>query len=70
MLTIVVNQCVDKEFVIDIDLTDYDSTRTCCDKANICSKCWRFASAAVKVLGAALKSVRYTVKSSHDRLLC
>ena len=44
-----------KELVFDIDLTDYDEIRTCCDKANICRKCWTFVTMAIKVIGAALR---------------
>ena len=44
-----------KEIVFDIDLTDYDDIRTCCDKANICPKCWTFATMSIKVVDAALR---------------
>ncbi|KAI1851818.1 hypothetical protein JX265_013175 [Neoarthrinium moseri] len=44
-----------KELCFDIDLTDYDEIRTCCDKANICDSCWRFMVMAIKVLDAALR---------------
>jgi len=44
-----------KELVFDIDLTDYDEIRTCCDKANICHKCWSFVIMAIKVIDAALR---------------
>ena len=44
-----------KEIVFDIDLTDYDDIRTCCEKANICHKCWTFATMAIKVVDAALR---------------
>ncbi|KAK6842924.1 DNA primase small subunit [Apiospora arundinis] len=46
---------VAKELCFDIDLTDYDEIRTCCDKANICQKCWRFMVMAVKVVDTALR---------------
>ncbi|KAH0538526.1 hypothetical protein FGG08_004913 [Glutinoglossum americanum] len=46
---------VAKELVFDIDLTDYDEIRTCCDKANICRKCWTFVTMAIKVVDAALR---------------
>ncbi|MCJ1246629.1 hypothetical protein MMC30_003838 [Trapelia coarctata] len=46
---------VAKELVFDIDLTDYDEVRTCCDKANICHKCWNFVTMAIKVVDASLR---------------
>ena len=44
-----------KELVFDIDLTDYDEIRTCCDKANICHRCWSFVTMSIKVVDAALR---------------
>ena len=46
---------VEKEFVIDIDLTDYDDVRTCCSEANICNICWSFMKGAVKVIDTCLR---------------
>jgi DNA primase small subunit len=43
-----------REFVIDIDLTDYGDVRACCEGANACDKCWTLMKAAMKVLHAAL----------------
>lgn len=41
---------VEREFVIDIDMTDYDHIRTCCEGKKLCDKCWTYVRAAYKVL--------------------
>jgi len=47
---------LEREFVIDIDLTDYDDIRNCgCTGAKICQVCWKFMKHAVNVLDQALR---------------
>lgn len=45
----------EREYVIDIDMNDYDSIRTCCTGASMCQSCWKYISAAYKVLEPSLK---------------
>jgi DNA primase small subunit len=45
-----------RELVFDVDLTDYDGVRKCgCSQANICSKCWKMMTMAMKVMDAGLR---------------
>lgn len=44
-----------RELVFDIDMTDYDSIRTCCVGKGICRRCWGFIAASVDVLDAAVR---------------
>lgn len=46
---------VTRELVFDIDMTDYDEVRNCCDGAAICKACWPLMSAAIAVVDRALR---------------
>jgi len=40
----------EREYVIDIDMTDYDNIRTCCKGKKLCKKCWVYIKGAYEVL--------------------
>uniref|UniRef100_A0A6G1SQP5 DNA primase n=1 Tax=Aceria tosichella TaxID=561515 RepID=A0A6G1SQP5_9ACAR len=45
---------VQHELVFDIDISDYNDVRTCCQESNICQKCWPFMAIGAKVLNTIL----------------
>lgn len=45
----------EREYVIDIDMSDYDCIRTCCTGKKLCNRCWQFMVAAYEVLKVALE---------------
>ena len=46
---------IEREFVIDIDMNDYDHIRTCCEGKKLCKKCWEYIKAAYEVLKVILE---------------
>ncbi|EKG07689.1 DNA primase small subunit, putative [Trypanosoma cruzi] len=41
---------LERELVFDIDMSDYDSVRSCCSGKSICSYCWTWMACAAHVL--------------------
>lgn len=49
------NVAIEKEFVFDIDMDDYDPYRTCCSGSQICDYCWSiFINCSIEVLSTTL----------------
>lgn len=47
--------CLEKELIFDIDISDYDGVRKCCQKNDICSKCWKYIICGSKILERILR---------------
>jgi DNA primase small subunit len=47
--------CLEKELIFDIDISDYDDVRKCCQKNDICSKCWKYIICGSKILERILR---------------
>ena len=45
---------VQRELVFDIDISDYNDARTCCQDSGICKKCWPFMAIGAKILNTIL----------------
>ncbi|KEG10229.1 DNA primase small subunit [Trypanosoma grayi] len=46
---------VERELVFDIDMSDYDSVRSCCSGKSICRYCWAWMACAAHVLRTVLE---------------
>lgn len=40
----------ERELVFDVDISDYNNVRTCCQNKDICKKCWKYIVIACKIL--------------------
>jgi DNA primase small subunit len=45
-----------KEIIVDIDWTDYDGLRRCCQGTAVCRSCWRFISVAINIVDYTLRN--------------
>eukprot|EP01012_Entosiphon_sulcatum_P017055 TRINITY_DN21889_c0_g1_i2.p1 TRINITY_DN21889_c0_g1~~TRINITY_DN21889_c0_g1_i2.p1 ORF type:complete len:412 (-),score=84.53 TRINITY_DN21889_c0_g1_i2:72-1259(-) len=51
---VAVFQALEKELVFDVDASDYDDVRVCCQEKKICTQCWPLMVCAARVLDFAL----------------
>ena len=46
---------LERELIFDIDMSDYDAVRSCCQGKSVCELCWGWMSCAAKTLAAILR---------------
>jgi len=47
---------IERELVFDIDLSDYDTVRSCCSGKKVCGYCWPFITLAIKCIDTILRN--------------
>lgn len=47
---------LERELIFDIDMSDYDAVRSCCEGKKVCNSCWQWMVAAGRVIESVLRN--------------